>query len=200
MRCSTCGASGSGRFCSSCGGALSAPSGCAACGQALSPADTFCGSCGHRVEGQQVSRGAVHASPPPRTAPQPMPRHQSPAPVRHVQPAIGATRSWTVVVTLIAAILHILGSLVIALEFALWIVNTGDDGTRIMLGVMAGLLVLGALFSLICAIGIMSGSRFAWVCGILACVFGIVAALPTIILFVFLLVPPTRAWVRARSG
>lgn len=101
---------------------------------------------------------------------------------------------------MIVAIFHILVALALAMQFALIVVNEGDDTTRLVLSMLAGLLVLGALFSLVCAIGIMAGSRIAWVCGILGCAFGMMAALPAIILFVLLLVPPTRAWVRTRSG
>ncbi len=96
--------------------------------------------------------------------------------------------------------MHVFFTAVMAIYFALMIVDMGDDPARIGFGIVAGLLFIGALMSLICAIGIMPGSRLAWVCGILACVFGIVAILPSSILLVFLLVPPTRAWVRARSG
>ena len=102
--------------------------------------------------------------------------------------------------TLVAALFHAFVTGVMGLYFGVMIVDMGDDPARYGFGVVSGLLLIGALMSLICAIGIMPGSRLAWVCGVLACVFGIVAILPTIILLIFLLVPPTRAWVRARSG
>ena len=46
--CSSCGATGTGRFCSACG-APRAGSPCPGCGGALAPAARFCPGCGHRV-------------------------------------------------------------------------------------------------------------------------------------------------------